>query len=81
MSSLAVPTQRPVPASVFGLWLQLCLIRRPNMGLIKTVTIAVVAFAPVDAIQESSVPLGFSALTVLSVLFFVVSFLDAHTQI
>tara|TARA_R110002073_G_scaffold56926_6_gene145138 strand:+ start:541 stop:909 length:369 start_codon:yes stop_codon:yes gene_type:complete len=50
MPSLAVPTQRPISASVFRLWLQLRLIRRANVGLIKTVTVAIIAFAPVDAI-------------------------------
>ena len=49
------------------------------MGLVETIAITVVAFTTVDAIKKGSVPLGFSALTVLLVFLLVVSLFDFHS--
>ena len=48
------------------------------MGLVETITVSVSALTTVDAIEFSSVLLGLTALTILSVLFLVVSLFDFH---
>jgi hypothetical protein len=48
------------------------------MGLVHPVSVAIVAFATIDAIQSSTILLGLTALPVLLVLLFVVTLIDSH---
>ena len=69
---------RPVVCSVLRLGLRCSFVRRPDVGLVETITISVSTLAAVDAIEIGSVLLGFSTLAILRVLLLVVSLFDFH---
>ena len=71
-------TPRPIVCSVFRFRLRCSFVRRPYVGFVETITVSVSSLLTVEFIKISSVFLGFAALTVLSVLFLVVSLFDFH---
>ena len=78
MQLSATSTLGPVVGPVFRLRLKCGFIRRTYMLFIETVTVSVVLLTAVDFIQSCSVLLGLSALSVLHILFLVVSFFELH---
>ena len=68
----------PVICSVLGFGLRCSFVRRPYMGLVETIAIAISPLAAINVIQRSSVLFGLTTLSVLSILLFVVSLFDFH---
>ena len=60
----AVSSSGPVVGPVHRLRLESCPVRRPYMGFIESVTVAVVSFAAIDAVASSSVQFSSKAFTV-----------------
>ena len=69
---------RSIVCSVLRFGLRCSLVRRPYMGFVETIAIAVSTLAAIDAIQEGPVSLGFAAFAILSIFLLVVSLFDFH---
>ena len=74
----ATSSLRSIVSSILRFGLRCSSVRRPYMGLVKTIAIAISALTTIDAIQRSPVLLGLAALSVLIILLFVVSLFDFH---
>ena len=68
----------PVVSPVSGCWHRGGSVRTPNVSLIKPIPIAVSALPSVYLVQGRTVSLGFTAFTVLAILFFVVTLFKPH---
>ena len=69
---------RSIVCSVLRFGLRSCSVRRADVRFVETITVSVCTLTAVDSIQEGTVFLGFAALSILLVLFLVVSLFELH---